>query len=93
MAENWLSLGEVVARYRTAGYEESEQTIRREIDDACEAGEVQWYRTRSRLSVRPGHRRVLASDVEALIAVKNMPPGTDRDEALRRRRAAVEGHE
>ena len=58
----WLSLGEVVARFRTAGYSDSESTIRRMIDD----GEIESYRSERRDGVR-GHRRMKASSVEALL--------------------------
>lgn len=81
----WLSIGEVVARYRAAGYPDHVQTIRREIDAAISAGEVEHYRTRGRF------RRVRAADVDALIAVRRMEPGPDRDAELERLRRRNRG--
>lgn len=72
----WLSTGEVVQLYRAAGYADSESTIRRELDDAIARGEVEVYRTRGQ------YRRVRASDARALVGVKHLPAGSDRDAAL-----------
>lgn len=78
----WLSTGEVVDRYRVAGYADSESTIRRELDDAIARGEIEVYRTRGQ------YRRVRASDVRAFIAVKHLPRGPERDHRLGRLRRA-----
>ena len=58
----WLSLGEVVARFRAAGYSDSESTIRRLIDD----GEIESYRVERRGGGR-GHRRMRAASVDTLL--------------------------
>ncbi|MGC5033101.1 NUDIX hydrolase [Micromonospora sp. DT229] len=58
----WLTLGEVIARYRAAGFHDAESTIRREIDDLVTSGSLDSYRTRG------GHRRVAAAGVDRLIA-------------------------
>jgi excisionase family DNA binding protein len=57
----WLTTGEVVKALREAGYDESEQTVRRMID----AGKLDAYRTEA-----GGHRRVTAKSVEVLIAAR-----------------------
>lgn len=54
----WLSIGEVLARLRAAGFSESESTVRRMIDE----GVLDSYRTE-----RGGHRRIKAESVTALI--------------------------
>lgn len=54
----WLTIGEVLARLREAGYSESESTVRRMIDE----GAVESYRTE-----RGGHRRIRARSVDDLI--------------------------
>lgn len=54
----WLTIGEVLARLRAAGYHESESTVRRMID----TGSVESYRTEP-----GGHRRIRAASVDALI--------------------------
>ena len=58
----WLTLGEVIARYRADGFSDSESTIRREIDDLVADGQLDSYLTRGR------HRRVSASGVKAHLA-------------------------
>ena len=62
----WLSTGEVVDRLRAAGYNESEQTVRRLID----AGWLESYRTEG-----GGHRRVSAKSVDGLIAARQRGDG------------------
>ena len=57
----WLTLGEVIARYRAAGFHDAESTIRREIDDLVNTGALASYRTRGK------HRRVEAAGVDRLI--------------------------
>ncbi|MEU8821782.1 hypothetical protein [Actinoplanes sp. NPDC048796] len=64
----WLSLGDVIARFRAAGYSDSESTIRRLIDD----GEIESYRAERRPGVR-GHRRMRASSVDALLTRRGEP--------------------
>ena len=54
----WLTIGEVLARFRAAGFGESESTVRRMIDD----GALESYRTE-----RGGHRRVRAASVDEFI--------------------------
>ncbi|WP_121399488.1 helix-turn-helix domain-containing protein [Micromonospora sp. M71_S20] len=54
----WLSIGEVLARLRAAGFSESESTVRRMIDE----GALDSYRTE-----RGGHRRIKAESVAELI--------------------------
>jgi 8-oxo-dGTP pyrophosphatase MutT (NUDIX family) len=66
----WLTLGEVIARYRAAGFHDAESTIRREIDDLVGTGALASYRTRGK------HRRVEAAGVDRLI--------TDRRQAGQR---------
>jgi len=58
--DGWLTIGEVLARVRAAGYPESESTIRRMADDG-ELGEV--HRSRG------GRRHVRAEAVD-----KRFPP-------------------
>ncbi|MGJ3228937.1 excisionase family DNA-binding protein [Micromonospora aurantiaca (nom. illeg.)] len=58
----WLSIGEVIAQLRAAGFSESESTIRRMIDE----GALESYRTE-----RGGHRRIKAESVSALISRRN----------------------
>lgn len=58
--ETWLSLGEVIRRFREFGFEDSESTIRRLIDD----GVIESYRV-AKSGGRRGHRRMLATSVEA----------------------------
>ncbi|MEU1240016.1 NUDIX hydrolase [Micromonospora parva] len=53
----WLTLGEVIARFRAAGFSDSESTIRREVDDLVAAGTLDSYLTRGR------HRRVSAAGI------------------------------
>lgn len=72
----WLRTGEVVGLYREAGYADSESTVRRELDDAIAAGEVEVYRTRGQ------YRRVRATDVQAFIAVKHMARSKERTAKL-----------
>jgi excisionase family DNA binding protein len=60
----WLTIGEVIAALRAAGYTESESTVRRMIDD----GELESYRTE-----RGGHRRVKATAVAGLIEQRRTP--------------------
>jgi excisionase family DNA binding protein len=77
----WLSLGEVLAMLREAGFTESESTIRRMIDD----GEIESYRV-ERGGKRRGHRRIKASSVDELvrrrnIAVEGQPATPDEGEA------------
>lgn len=65
----WLTLGEVIARFRAAGFSDSESTIRREVDDLVAAGTLDSYLTRGR------HRRVSAAGIgEHLVRRKN--PGS-----------------
>jgi excisionase family DNA binding protein len=58
----WLTLGEVLARLREAGYSDSESTVRRMVDD----GELESYRQPGGSSGR-GHRRIKSESVDALI--------------------------
>ncbi|WP_346536924.1 helix-turn-helix domain-containing protein [Micromonospora sp. DPT] len=60
----WLTIGEVLAKLREAGFTDSESTVRRMIDD----GQLKSHRTE-----RGGHRRVRATSVEDLIASRNQP--------------------
>ncbi|TBL44222.1 NUDIX hydrolase [Verrucosispora sp. SN26_14.1] len=69
----WLTLGEVIARYRHAGFHDAESTIRREIDDLATSGSLASYRTRG------GHRRVAAAGVDQLIAERLNPAGPKGD--------------
>lgn len=71
--DGWLTIGEVVARIRAAGYPDSESTVRRMVDDG-ELGEV--YRSRG------GHRNVKPAGVEALICRRRsqQPPAGDGDQ-------------
>jgi hypothetical protein len=64
----WLTLGEVIERFRAAGYPDSESTIRRLIDD----GEIESYRAERRGGGR-GHRRMRAASVEALLGRRRAP--------------------
>ena len=57
----WLTIGEVLAKLRAAGYTDSESTVRRMIDDGLLA---------SHRTMRGGHRRVKASSVDELIAAR-----------------------
>lgn len=61
----WLTIGEVLARLRAAGYTESESTVRRMIDE----GAVESYRIE-----RGGHhRRIRAASVDQFIAQRKNP--------------------
>lgn len=60
----WLTIGEVLARLRGAGYTESESTVRRMLDSGELGAEgAAWYRTE-----RGGHRRIAVTAVDRLIA-------------------------
>ncbi|GAA2516425.1 hypothetical protein [Winogradskya humida] len=74
--ETWLSLGEVIARFRAAGFPDSESTIRRLIDD----GEIESYRS-ERAGGRRGHRRMKAASVDALFARRSRDNSGDLNEA------------
>lgn len=63
----WLTIGEVIARFRAAGLPDSESTIRREVDDAVAAGRLDYYRTRG------GHRRVRAIGIDKLLVERHKP--------------------
>ena len=62
----WLTIGEVIARLRAAGFTESESTVRRMIDDGVLV---------SRRTERGGHRRVTAASAGELIRRWSQPDG------------------
>ena len=66
----WLSISDVIARFRAAGYSDSESTIRRLIDD----GEIESYRSERRGGSGRGHRRMKAESVDALLAARQRGP-------------------
>jgi hypothetical protein len=70
----WLSIGEVVDRFRAAGYSEHEQTIRRIIDTLIAAGKLEHYRTEV-----GRYRRLLTTDIDAYLQIKDMEPGPERE--------------
>ena len=67
----WLTLGEVIQRFRAAGFPDSESTIRRMIDD----GEIESYRPERR-GGGLGHRRMRASSVDALLERRQGGPAS-----------------
>lgn len=65
----WLTLGEVLARLRAAGYHDGESTVRRDIDAGIYGVEgTGWYKTE-----RGGHRRIRAKAVDERIAERKKP--------------------
>jgi hypothetical protein len=67
--KRWLTLADVVARLREAGYDDSRDTVRRAIDAGQYGVEgADWYRTES------GYRKVMPAAVDRLIARRKRQP-------------------